>query len=100
MSDVVTLAKKEIMRKELLEICRTAGEMGAGEKVLKVSAAQIGLDASAVKDELYYLKEKGLLRLETVRNARLNINRDIYFITAVGIDYLDGTGPDIPGIGV
>jgi hypothetical protein len=100
MSDVIGLAKKEIMRKELLDLCAAAGETGIGTKVLRISAAQIGLDENAVEKELYYLQEKGLIRKDHVENKRLGISRDICFITAAGMDYLDGTGEDIPGIGV
>ncbi|MCM1304584.1 MAG: hypothetical protein NC305_13380 [Lachnospiraceae bacterium] len=102
MGDMLELAKKEILRKEILMLCRTASETGCSRQVVHSVAAKMGAGFREpdIDGELYYLQEKQLLRLEKTGNIRLGIQRDIYFITAAGIDYLDGTGPDIPGIGV
>ena len=100
MSNVLELTKKEIMRKEILVLCQSAGEVGCSKQVIRAAVGEMYPEMTDIEKELYYLQEKQLLRLEKVGNRRLDLQRDIYFITASGIDYLDGTGPDIPGIGV
>lgn len=101
MGNVLELAKKEMLRKEILMICKSACEMGCSSQVIHCVAAKMELSPKEadIDSELYYLQEKQLLRLEKKENRRLGIHRDIYFITGAGIDYLDGAGPDIPGIG-
>ena len=100
MSDMVKLAQREILRGEILKLCREAAPVGCSEKVLKAAVEKLELSADGMEQELYYLKEKGLLKKEHMENKRLGISRDIYMITAAGMDYLDGNWPDIPGIGV
>lgn len=100
MSDILGLTKKEVIRKEIMVLCQSAGEVGCSRQVIQAVVGKICPDAPDIGAELYYLQGKQLLRLEKTGNSRLGIHRDIYFITPAGIDYLDGTGPDIPGIGV
>lgn len=100
MGDLLELTKKEFIRKEILVLCQSAGEVGCSRQVLQAAVGKMYPDMPDIGTELYYLKEKQLLRLENIRNSRLDIQRDIYYITSAGMDYLDGTGPDIPGIGV
>lgn len=101
MGDVLELARKEILRREILMLCRTACDTGCSRQVVQSVAAkmELGPGEADVDSALYYLQEKQLLRLEKTGNSRLGIQRDIYFITGAGMDYLDGTGPDIPGMG-
>ncbi len=100
MGDMVKLAEKEIMRGELLRLCREAAPIGCSTQVLGAALRKAGLDTEEMDKELYYLKGKGLLQREHTENRRLGISRDIYFITAAGMDYLDGNGLDLPGIEV
>lgn len=100
MGDLLELSKKEIIRKEILVLCQSAGEVGCSRQVIQAAVGKMYPEMPDIGKELYYLQEKKLLRLESTGNSRLGIQRDIYFITSEGIDYLDGTGPDIPGIGV
>ena len=100
MGDMVKLAKREIMRGELLRLCREAAPIGCSPQVLSAALRKAGLDTEEMDKELFYLKDKGLLRAEHTENRRLGISRDIYSITAEGMDYLDGNGPDLSGIEV
>lgn len=100
MSDLRKLTEKEIIRKEILLLCQSAGETGCSRQVLTAAMEKAYPETKEIGKELYYLQEKQLLRMEKVGNSRLGLQRDIYFITGEGMDYLDGTGPDIPGIGV
>ncbi len=100
MSDLRKLTEKEIIRKEILLLCQSAGETGCSRQVLTAAMEKAYPEVEDIGKELYYLQEKQLLRMEKVGNKRLGLERDIYFITGEGIDYLDGTGPGIPGIGV
>ena len=100
MGDIVKLAEKEIMRGEILRLCREAAPLGCSPQVLGAALRKAGLDTEEMDKELFYLKERGLLQRERTENRRLGISRDIYSITAGGMDYLDGNGPDISGIEV
>lgn len=101
MGSLIALAEKEIVRKEILMLCQEAGELGCSREVLNAALKKYGFESEYNLDtELLYLEDKGLIRVHTVANVRLNIRRKIVHIAAKGIDYLDGTGEDIPGIGV
>lgn len=100
MGNMVKLAEREIMRGEILRLCREAAPVGCSPQVLNSALGKLGLDTEELSKELFYLKEKGMLKAEHTENKRLGISRDIYFITAEGMDYLDGNRPDLPGIEV
>lgn len=101
MASMVALAEKEIIRKEILMLCQEAGELGCSTEVLNAALKKYGFESEYCLDrEVLYLEEKGLVSIRTVNNVRLGIKRKIIRITANGMDYLDGNGEDIPGIGV
>lgn len=100
MGNLVKLAEREIMRGEILRLCREAVPVGCSPQVLNSALGKLGLDTEELSKELFYLKEKGMLKAEHKENKRLGISREIYFITAEGMDYLDGNGPDLQGIEV
>lgn len=95
MSRMVELAEKEVMRTDILEICRQSIPIGADAQVIRAALRRSGHDASErdVDDALYYLQGRGLLELQAVDNRRLGIHRIIARITAEGIDVLDGSSP-------
>lgn len=100
MSKVVDTAEKEVIRREILELCRDTHPYGAGIQILKAALRKSDYDVSE-KDLLMhveYLKGKGLIRTDEVSNRRLGINRVIAHLTPEGMDYLDGNGPDIVGV--
>lgn len=94
------LTEKEIIRKEILLLCQSAGETGCSRQVVEAALKKAYPEAADIGKELYYLKEKQLVRMDKIGSLRLGLERDVYFITGAGMDYLDGTGPEIPGIGV
>lgn len=100
MSDMVKLAEKEIFRMEALRLLNSAVPVGCSRQVLEAALKKLGLDTGELPRELSWLQGKGLVRMEHAENRRLGIERDVYSITSEGMDYLDGTGEDIPGIGV
>ena len=101
MNNVMDTAGNEVVRRNILELCLQAGECGAGIPVMK--AALKKLDHVMTDQELMlqisYLEGKGLVKKETVENQRLGIKRHIVFLTPEGMDYLEGNGPDIVGVG-
>ncbi len=99
MSSIQT-AEKEVIRQEMLEMLSLAGMDGCGEKVLKAALKKAGYELSEeeILRQVYYLKEKGLVRTVDVKNQKLGIRRTITYITAAGTDYLEGNGGEIPGI--
>ncbi|MBP3487296.1 MAG: hypothetical protein J6K53_02765 [Roseburia sp.] len=99
MSDLVKLAEVEVMRREVLELCYASAPLGCSKQVLEVSIRKMGIDTADLDKQLYYMVEKSLLKVEHAGNPRLGIHRDVYSITAVGMDYLDGNGAEIPGMG-
>lgn len=100
MSDMVHIAEKEIMRKEILTLCSVASVNGCSMQVLTAALKKSGYNAdqAAVEQECAYLEDKGLLRTQTVGNARLGVQRSIAWITAAGTDYLDCNTDEIAGI--
>ncbi len=98
MANLVETVEKEVIRKEVLMLLRMAIPTGCSDKVLETALVKEGIDKEKLKETLYYLKDKGLISLKNISNERLSINRNIYSITAIGIDYLDGNGADIPGV--
>lgn len=101
MGKLVALAEKEIVRKEILMLCQEAGELGCSQEVLNAALKKYGFESGYdLNTEIMYLEEKGLVSVRTINNIRLDIKRKVIRITAKGIDYLDGNGEDITGIGV
>lgn len=101
MGKMVALAEKEIIRKEILMLCQEAGELGCSPEVLNAALKKYGFESGFdLNTEIMYLTDKGLVSVREINNIRLGIKRKIVRITATGIDYLDGNGEDIPGIGV
>lgn len=101
MGNVINAAENEIIRREILELCKEAMPYGAGAKILKAALKKSEYDIPDKEILLHigYLKGKGLLSTRDVTNDRLGIKRVIAFITPEGIDYLEGNGPDIAGVG-
>lgn len=101
MGKMTTLAEKEIIRKEILMLCQEAGELGCSQEVLNAALKKYGFESGFdLNTEIMYLTDKGLVSVREINNIRLGIKRKIVRITANGIDYLDGNGEDITGIGV
>lgn len=100
MGNIVKLAEREIMRGEILRLCKEAVPVGCSPQVLNSALEKLGFNTEELRKELFYLKEKGMLKAEHAENRRLGISREIYFITAEGMDYLDGNGAELPGIEV
>lgn len=92
MSNLVNLATKEIIRADMLEICRQSIPFGADEKVIKAALRKSGhqLTEPQVKEQLYYLEGKKLIELQSLKNRTLGIERLIARITPEGMDVLEG----------
>lgn len=101
MGNVMDTAANEITRKEILELCRQTGTYGAGIPVLKAALRKCDhiMTDQDLMMQISYLEGKGLVRNEVVENQRLGIKRCIVFLTPEGMDYLEGNGPDIVGVG-
>lgn len=84
-----------------MELCGQTGDCGAGIPVMKAALRKFKHDITEQELIMHigYLEGKGLVRRETVENHRLGIKRCIVFLTPEGIDYLEGNGPDIVGVG-
>ncbi len=101
MSNVMDTAASEEVRKEILELCRQTAPYGAGIPVLKAALRKCSYDMTEqeLAVQVDYLAGKGLVRKDIVENRRLAIKRCIVFLTPEGMDYLEGNGPDITGVG-
>lgn len=101
MSRLMDTAGHEELRKEILELCREAQPYGTNPNVLRAALRKSGHDLSekALLIQIGYLKDKGLVETQEVVNRRLAIHRLIVQLTAAGMDYLEGNGPDITGVG-
>lgn len=101
MSNLMNTAGNEVVRKEILELCRETAPYGAGTQVIKAALrkSDYTVEDKELLTHIEYLKGKGLVRTDEVSNQRLGIHRLIVYLTPEGIDYLDGNGPDIVGVG-
>lgn len=100
MSDLMCTAEKEIIRREILELCEQAAPMGAGLPVMKAALRKAGFDLTEQEllKQVDYLEGKSLVKKETVENRRLGIKRCIVMLTPEGTDFLEGNGPDVTGV--
>lgn len=102
MSNLIQTAEKEILRKEILNLCYQASSVGCSTDVLAAAFAHSGVsgrDWEEIVRQVDYLKSKGLVTVEAVGNERLNLSKDIVKLTPDGIDYLEGNAGRIAGIG-
>lgn len=102
MSNLIQTAEKEILRKEILNLCYQAPSVGCSTDVLVAAFAHSGVsgrEREEIVKQVDYLKLKGLVTVESVGNKRLNLSRDIVKLTADGIDYMEGNTDQFVGIG-
>ncbi len=101
MSRVLETAQKEIIRQEILALCRMAAPEGVNTRIIKAALKKSGYDLTEeeISRQSGYLKEKGLLSVVKIANGRLQISRDIIKITPAGTDYMEGNSDSIAGIG-
>lgn len=102
MSNLIQTAEKEILRKEILNLCYRAPSVGCSTDVLVAAFAHSGVsgrEREEIVKQVDYLKSKGLVTVESVGNERLNLSRDIVKLTADGIDYMEGNTDQFVGIG-
>lgn len=101
MSNLLDLSAKEILRKEILQLCFEAAPEGCSMDVLKAALSHGGLeDAGELEKQVGYLEAKGMVSTNKVENRVLKISRTIVKITAAGIDLLEGNAEQVKGIGV
>ena len=79
MNEILNVAGKEIVRREIMELCREAEPYGAGTPVLKAALRKTGHDLTdqELMRQVDYLEGKGLVHKEMVENRRLGISRCI-----------------------
>lgn len=91
MSDLIKTAEKEILRKEILELCYKAAPSGCSIDVLTAAFAHSGsADKEEIQRQVDYLEIKELVSVTKVGNERLGLSREIVRLTGKGIDYLEG----------
>lgn len=101
MADLVKAMENQVIRNQLLELLQQAGPGGASEKVIRMAMKKAGSRAEPerIKEQLFYLEGKRLIRKVECKNQALGIAMDVYLLTPDGIDVLEGTREE-PGIGV
>ncbi len=101
MGKLMETAEIEVLRGEILGLCRMAEPYGAGIPVMKAALRKSGyeVDERELRTQIEYLQGKGLVRTDEVSNRRLELQRLIVHLTPEGMDYLDGNSPDIVGVG-
>lgn len=100
MSDLMRTAEKEIIRREIMELCEQAAPMGAGLPVMKAALRKTGFDLTEqdLEKQVDYLAGKKLVKKDVVENRRLGIKRCIVTLTPEGVGFLEGNGPDVAGV--
>lgn len=87
------ISGKQVLRGLILEICEKAEPLGAGLEVIQSALKKAGADYSRedIEAACAYLEGKGFVILKTEGNEALRITRCIARITAVGIDFIEGS---------
>ena len=90
------------IRHYILVILNIAGVTGASEKLLSTSLTNISLTVSTsdLEVQLGYLKEKGYISYEEIKDRHTRISRKIAKISASGIDLMEGNIDRDPGVGL
>lgn len=100
MSKLIDVSMAKEIREELLELLKEAGDIGLSDKVISLAFKEISsANERLVRDALSYLIAKGLIIKTSYKNERLGIGKEIYKISAKGIDVLDGSIDEI-GLGI
>lgn len=101
MSNLLDVAAKEILRREILHLCYQASPVGCSMEVLKAAFSHEGAEnAKELEKQVDYLQSKGMVSTETVKNQALGLSKTVVKITAEGIDMLEGNAEQVKGIGV
>ncbi|MCI9463385.1 MAG: hypothetical protein HFI48_05790 [Lachnospiraceae bacterium] len=100
MSNLLEVAAKEILRKEILQLCFSAAPNGCSMDVLRAAFTHKAEDTAELERQADYLQQKGLVSISDVGNKTLNLSMKIVKITAAGIDLLEGNAEQVKGIGV
>lgn len=101
MSNLIQTAVKEVLRKEVLEMCYQAGTTGCSIDVLAAAFAHSGeYGREELERQVNYLEGKGLVDVQKAENKVLDISRQVVRLTAEGTDYLEGNAGQFAGIGV
>ena len=100
MSDLIKIAGKEVLRKEILGLCYKAAPAGCSMDVLAAAFAHSGTsDKEEIARQVDYLEAKRLVSVQEVGNKHLGISRTIVKLTAEGTDYMEGNADQLAGIG-
>ena len=99
MNKIIDATQKQILRGQVLSLCNELNTTGAGVTLMHMVFKKRGLSYSQenIIEACYYLQDKGWITFKHIQSDALDIERDIAFITAVGIDILETTKP-IEGI--
>lgn len=89
-SRMMEMAEREIVQDTLLEALEETGSMGMSLQVIEQLLKHQGVDTKKAKEVLWYMESKGWVIHKDYSNERQGVSRIIYFITAKGIDHLDG----------
>ena len=93
MDKKIDTTRKQRLRGQILALCKELQHFGAGIALLHkiVSKDNVPCTESDIKDACYYLHGKGLIEFKHMESQSLNMAMDIAYITAAGIDVLEGT---------
>lgn len=101
MGSLLDTAAKEILRKEILQLCFQAAPVGCSMDVLRAAFSHEGIEnAGELERQVDYLEVKGMVSTGTIKNPVLKLSKTIVKITAEGIDLLEGNAEQVRGIGV
>lgn len=99
MGDLEETVRAQVLRSSALKILRGFSGSGCSKQMITLALQKYGysLSEEEILDILLYLEGKGLLRRELFTNRALGIGREVLYITAAGIDVLEGSC-EVPGI--
>lgn len=99
MGNLEETVRTQVLRTSALKILRGFSGAGCSKQMMSLALQKYGYSISKeeILDILFYLEGKGLLRRELFANRALGIDREVLYITAAGMDVLEGSR-EVPGI--
>lgn len=94
------ISQSKELRGFILNMCKVNYPHGCSEQLITSTAGQNQFEASpgVIAGNIEYLEEKRYVRVDEIKNDRLGLKRKMVYITAHGIDLLEGNIPEDPGV--
>ena len=91
---------KEV-RADILRVLKASYPVPISDRILAeaLSGVNYSIMPTELTAHLVYLRDKGYVKMQEYKDDEFNLSRDVYVLSAKGVDLLEGNIPPDPGIG-